>query len=111
LSFGSPAQAGRWRWKGTYKMRRGSAGGGPRGELGGGGRRHDSYRDLVEYLASDEQSALKDLGHPLARHRVRPSHALRLVSLGLAQMSDGRLVLTTAGRRALAAILHHPGRR
>ncbi len=90
-------------------MRRGSARGGPRRELGrelgGEGRRRDRYEDLVEYLSSDERSALKDLGHPLGRHRVRPSHALRLVSLGLAQMSDGHLVLNEAGRRALAAIL------
>jgi len=90
-------------------MRRESARGGPRRELyreyGGERPRRDRYQDLIEYLSSDERSALKDLGQPLARHRVRPSDALRLVSLGLAQMSDGRLVLTEAGRRTFAAIL------
>lgn len=66
---------------------------------------YDRYQDLVAFLTPEEKSALKELGHYLTRHRVPPSGGLRLVSLGLAKLSYGQLVLTDAGRRALAAIL------
>lgn len=63
------------------------------------------YRILAEYLSSEEQAALKDLSHYLTQHRVPPSRRLRLVSLGLATVSDGVVVLTAEGRRVLAALL------
>ena len=82
-----------------------SARGGSQREQDKDKKRLSRYRILAEYLSSDERSALKDLSHYLTRHRVPPSQRLRLVSLGLATISDGAVVLTAEGRRVLAALL------
>ncbi len=68
-------------------------------------RRHNQHLALVQYLSPEEKAALKDLSHYLTQHRVPPSKRLRLISLGLASVSEGKVVLTGVGRRALAALL------
>lgn len=68
-------------------------------------RRQNRHLALVQYLSPEEKAALKDLGHYLTQHRVPPSKRLRLISLGLVSVSEGKVALTGVGRRALAALL------
>ena len=58
----------------------------------------------VPGLSSGERSALKELGYDPLRREIPPRDSLRLLELGLAELSCGRLVLTQAGRVALAKI-------
>lgn len=61
-------------------------------------------KGLAERLTADEKSALEELGHGTLRERIPFSHAERLLALGLAELSLGRLDLTSAGRHALAEL-------
>jgi len=79
-----------------------SAWGGSNREHSRNRRDRDRYQDLSEYLSSQEKAALRELetGPPCpASARIR----LRLLSLGLVELSHGRLALTQVGRGVLAA--------
>ena len=57
--------------------------------------------DLSNLLSSDEKSALAELDHGPIRPRIPFQHAERLLGLGLAELSLGRLDLTIAGKQML----------
>ena len=94
-------------------MTSGSVQGGSHEAANGSGRRYDRYEDLVTYLSAAERSALREMGRDPVRRRIPSAQALRLLSLGLAELSCGRLELTDAGRGALSALrsLPAPARR
>lgn len=73
------------------------------GSAHGRNARH-RYPGFADYLSSEEKQALRELGRDPKRRTVPTPQALRLLSLGLAELSCGRLVLTTIGRRALAVV-------
>lgn len=62
------------------------------------------YPGFAAYLSSEEKLALGELGRERTRRAVPTPQALRLLSLGLAELSCGRLVLTRTGRDALAVL-------
>jgi hypothetical protein len=57
--------------------------------------------DLSNLLSSDEKSALEELDHGPIRPSIPFQHAERLLGLGLAELSLGRLDLTIAGKQML----------
>lgn len=61
-------------------------------------------KGLAERLTPDERSSLETLDRGALRQRIPFPHAERLLSLGLAELSFGRLDLTSAGRHALAEL-------
>ena len=63
--------------------------------------------ELTEALTPDERSSLEELDQCSMRARIPFHHAERLLMLGLAELSFGRLDLTAAGRRVLTAIRAH----
>ena len=63
-------------------------------------------RELAERLTPDEKSSLEELSHGPRRPSIPFEHAERLLGLGLAELSSGRLDLTIAGKQTLAAGQH-----
>jgi hypothetical protein len=61
-------------------------------------------KELAERLTPDEKSSLEELDHGPWSERIPFSHAERLLTLGLAELTFGRLDLTSAGRHALAEL-------
>lgn len=98
-----PASADEWRQKDVSVMNSRSAWGGSNREHSRDLREdRDRYQDLSGYLSSQERAALRkrETGPPYpASSRIR----LRLLSLGLVELSRGRLGPTQLGRGGLAA--------
>ncbi len=67
-------------------------------------------KELAVRLTPDEKASLEELDNGPMRARIPLSHAERLIGLGLAELSLGRLDLTVPGKQLLA-VLHHLGRR
>jgi len=63
--------------------------------------------ELTDRLTPDEKSSLEELDHGPMRDQIPMSHAERLLTLGLAELSFGRLDLTIAGRQLLAVVRAH----
>ena len=63
-------------------------------------------QELSEQLSADEKSSLEELGHGSMRPAIPFEHAERFLGLGLAELAQGRLDLTIAGRQILAGTLH-----
>ena len=63
--------------------------------------------ELTDRLTPDEKSSLEELDHGPMRAQIPMSHAERLLTLGLAELSFGRLDLTIAGRQLLAMVRAH----
>ncbi len=61
-------------------------------------------RELADRLTPDERTSLAELDDGPLRERIPFSHAERLLALGLAELTFGRLDLTSAGRHALAEL-------
>jgi hypothetical protein len=61
-------------------------------------------KELVNRLTPGEKSSLEELDHGPMRHSIPFNHEERLMGLGLAELSLGRLDLTLAGRHVLAAM-------
>jgi hypothetical protein len=61
-------------------------------------------KGLAERLTPDEKSSLETLDRGPLRQPIPFPHAERLLALGLAELSFGRLDLTSAGRHALAEL-------
>ena len=59
-------------------------------------------KELVNKLTAGEKSSLEELDHGPMRHSIPFDHEERLMGLGLAELSLGRLDLTLAGKYALA---------
>ncbi len=59
-------------------------------------------KELVDRLTPDEKSALEELDHGPMRHSIPFDHEERLMGMGLAELSSGRLDLTLAGKHVLA---------
>jgi hypothetical protein len=57
---------------------------------------------LTDRLTPDEKSSLEELNHGPMRASIPFQHAERLITLGLAELSSGRLDLTIAGKQLLA---------
>ncbi len=57
---------------------------------------------LTDRLTPDEKSSLEELNHGPMRPSIPFLHAERLIKLGLAELSSGRLDLTIAGKQLLA---------
>ena len=57
---------------------------------------------LTDRLTPDEKSSLEELNHGPMRPSIPFLHAERLITLGLAELSSGRLELTIAGKQLLA---------
>jgi hypothetical protein len=81
----------------------GSARGGSKGSDNLQPTNFERFRRLAEYLSLDERNALTELDRSEAP-RGSNSLALRLISLGFAELSRGRLTLTPAGRGVLASM-------
>ena len=60
--------------------------------------------ELTDRLSPDEKSSLEELGQGPMRPSIPFTHAERLITLGLAELSLGRLDLTIAGKQLLGAI-------
>ena len=60
--------------------------------------------ELAERLSPDEKSSLEELDHGPMRPSIPFRDAERLMTLGLAELSLGRLDLTIAGKKTLGAI-------
>ena len=63
-------------------------------------------KELANRLTPDEKSSLEELDHGPMRSRIPFQHAERLIGLGLAELSLGRLDLTIAGRQLLEQLRH-----
>ncbi len=61
-------------------------------------------KELTDRLTLDEKSSLEELNHGPMRPSIPFQHAERLITLGLAELSLGRLDLTIAGKQTLGAI-------
>ncbi len=59
-------------------------------------------KELTDRLTLDEKSSLEELDHGPMRPSIPFPHAERLITLGLAELSSGRLDLTIAGKQLLA---------
>ena len=59
-------------------------------------------KEFSDRLTSGEKSSLEELDHGPIGHSIPFQHAERLIGLGLAELSLGRLDLTLAGRQVLA---------
>ena len=57
---------------------------------------------LSDSLTPDEKSSLEELNHGPMRPSIPFRHAECLITLGLAELSSGRLDLTIAGKQLLA---------
>ncbi len=57
---------------------------------------------LTDRLTPDEKSSLEELDHGSMRASIPFQHAERLITLGLVELSSGRLDLTIAGKQSLA---------
>lgn len=68
------------------------------------GQFNDSHEELIRQLSADERLALEALGYDPPRRSVPSQQAFRLLQLGLAELSCGRLVLTAAGITARAVL-------
>lgn len=88
-------------------MARASPGNGSDAGSSRGRNARDRYPVFADYLSSEEKQALRELARDPKGRTVPMPQALRLLSLGLAELYCGRLALTTIGRRALA-VLHEP---
>ena len=64
-------------------------------------KRHPAF---ASYLSAEEKRALRELERDPSRRRLPTRQALRLLALGLAELSRGHLVLTRSGRDALALV-------
>lgn len=91
-------------WEGSFTMNTRSAWGGSKGAFSQDGRSYDRFRDLGEYLSLEERKALRELGQGSTIEGKASQLALRLVSLGLAELSSGRLVHSSDGRRVFESI-------
>jgi hypothetical protein len=60
--------------------------------------------EVADSLTQSEISALEELDLGLMRQSIPSADAWRLLLFGLAEVSVGRLAVTTAGRHTLAAI-------
>lgn len=60
-------------------------------------------KEFADRLTPDERHSLEELDHGPVRPSIPFNHAQRLMGLGLAELSLGRLDLTMAGRHVLAA--------
>ena len=60
--------------------------------------------ELAARLTPGEKSSLEELDHGPMRPSIPFQHAERLITLGLAELSLGRLDLTIAGKQTLGAI-------
>jgi len=60
--------------------------------------------EVASHLTPGEKSALEELDSGIIRRRLAAPEAERLLTLGLAELSFGSLVLTMAGRHVLMAI-------
>lgn len=58
--------------------------------------------DLLAELTPEEKTSLRELCRGDIRARIVWPHAEKLIRLGLAELSFGRLALTFLGRRAVA---------
>ena len=61
-------------------------------------------KELKDRLSPDEKSSLKQVGRGPNRPSIPCQHAERLIILGLAELSLGRLDLTIPGRQMLGVI-------
>ena len=61
-------------------------------------------KELVDKLTPGEKSSLEELDHGPMRHPIPFNHEERLMGLGLAELSFGRLDLTRAGKHVLAEL-------
>ena len=68
------------------------------------GERGYTHEELIRQLSADDRDALENLGHEPFPRSPRSQQALRLLKLGLAELSSGRLVLTRTGLTALAVV-------
>ncbi len=59
-------------------------------------------KELASKLTAGEKSALEELDHGPMGHSIPFKHEIRLMGLGLAELSLGRLDLTLAGKHVLA---------
>ncbi len=59
-------------------------------------------KEFVNRRTPDEKSSLEELDHGPMRHSIPFSIEERLMGLGLAELSLGRLDITLAGRHVLA---------
>ncbi len=59
-------------------------------------------KELVSKLTPGEKSSLEELDHGPMGHPIPFKHEERLMGLGLAELSLGRLDLTLAGKQVLA---------
>jgi hypothetical protein len=60
--------------------------------------------ELTDRLTMDEKSSLEELDRGPMRPSIPFRHAKRLMTLGFAELSFGRLDLTIAGRQSLATV-------
>lgn len=60
--------------------------------------------EIVASLSEEERAALEELARGPGRERLERGAAVRFLSLGLAELSFGRLDLTVAGRQVLRAL-------
>ena len=60
--------------------------------------------ELTDRLTADEKSSLEELDHGPMRPSIPFRHAERLMTLGFAELSFGRLDLTIAGKQSLAVM-------
>ena len=60
--------------------------------------------EVADSLTLTEISALEELDRGSIRRSIPSADARRLLQLGLAEVSFGRLALTTAGRHVLEAM-------
>lgn len=60
--------------------------------------------ELTGRLTPDERHSLEELDQGPIRAQIPFQHAERLISLGLAELSLGRLDLTIAGRQLLGTL-------
>ncbi len=59
-------------------------------------------KEFTDRLTTDEKSSLEELDHGPIQHSIPFNHEERLMGLGLAELSFGRLDLTLAGKHVLA---------
>ena len=63
------------------------------------------FKALKDRLSTNEMSSLKELSRGSNRPSIPFQHAERLIMLGLAELSLGRLDLTIPGRQILGTML------
>ena len=61
-------------------------------------------KELATRLTPDEKTSLEELERASMRSSIPFQHAERLINLGLAELSLGRLDLTIAGKQLLGQI-------